>query len=58
MAILVVIFGRSVIVAQDLEILLAIFALLLKTTPYGKFSKFFSESFHRLTDRRCCVQIS
>jgi len=23
-----------------------------------KFSKFSSESFHRLTDRRCCVQIS
>jgi len=23
-----------------------------------KFSKLFSESFHRLTDRRCCVQIS
>jgi len=23
-----------------------------------KFSKFCSESFHRFTDRRCCVQMS
>ena len=29
-----------------------------KTTPTVKFSKLCTESFHRLTDRRCCVQIS
>ena len=31
---------------------------LKKTTSYGKIFNFFSKSFHRHTDRRCCVQIS
>ena len=63
---LVVNFRQSVIIEYsydglkwlDLKILLAIFAFFKKRPIAVKFSKFCSESVHRLTDRRCCVKMS
>jgi len=44
--------------SQDLEISRAIFAFFSEKRPRTvRFLKFCSESFHHLTDRRCCVQI-
>ena len=62
---MVVNFGRSVIVAELWRPKVAKpgnfvsnFGFLEKRPLAVKFSKFYSESFHRLTDQRCCVQIS
>ena len=44
--------------SQDLEILWAIFHFIGKRPLMVKFPKFCSKSFHRLTDRGCCVKIS
>jgi len=58
-------FERYVIIAsynglklQDLEILSNFLHFVGKRPLMVKFSKFCSESFHRLTNFRCCVQIS
>jgi len=57
-------FGRSVIIAELWRPEVARpgncvsnFCVFWKKLPTVKFSKLCSESFHRLTDRRCCVQI-